>query len=308
MKWTHPGRGERDLAVSYSPLGYFSESRTVVAVLRDLTNVRQFEELLITSQRRIEMAERAGLPFGLWDWDLKTNRLDWSSEMFRQWGIDRGSFSGRLDDFVGRIHAEDRVAVDEVMRRALARETERFSVQFRIVRPCASIAWVEVQGAVLNARSQRIVGLSLDITELKKVQESLRASKENYLRLLNSAGEGIYAVDLDGNCTFCNAACVQLLGYSSANDLLGKNMHAIMHHTRANGEPYPEEECSIYRPIREGVGSQIAGEVLWRADGTSFPAEMWSYPMNRGEEFLGAVVSFFDMSGRQQPCDDHAKS
>jgi len=304
MKWTHPRWGERDLGVSYLPLGDSGESRTVVAVVRDVTNARHLEELQMTSQRRIEMAERAGLPFGVWDWDLRTNRVKWSSEMFRQWGIDRGSFSGRPDDFMGPIHAEDRAAVDQAMRRALARETERYSVQFRIVRPDASIAWVEVQGVVLNARSQRIVGLSLDITELKKVQESLRTSKENYLRLLNSAAEGIFAVDPDGNCTFCNAACVQLLRYSSTNDLLGKNMHAAMHHTRANGQPYPEEDCSVYKPIRDGVGSHIAGEVLWRADGTSFPVEMWSYPMYRGEKFLGAVASFFDISGRQQPGDD----
>lgn len=78
------------------------------------------------------------------------------------------------------------------------------------------------------------------------------------------------------------------------------------HH--ANGQPYPEAECSIYRPIRDGVGSHVAGEVLWRADGTSFPAEVWSYPMRRGEEFLGAVVSFFDISDRQQAGAEGADS
>lgn len=132
MKWTHPGWGERDLAVSYSPLGDSGESRTVVAVVRDVTNSKRLEELQMTSQHRIEMAERAGLPFGVWVWDFKTNRAQWSSEMFRQWGIDRGSFSGRPDVVMSRIHAEDRAAMDQVMRRALAGQTERYSVQFRI--------------------------------------------------------------------------------------------------------------------------------------------------------------------------------
>ena len=77
-------------------------------------------------------------------------------------------------------------------------------------------------------------------------------------------------------------------------------MHAVVHHTRADGTPYPEEECEIYMAVRKGTASHITEEVLWRADGTSFPAEYWSYPMYQAGELVGAVVTFLDISDRKR--------
>src|ERR1700686_5341876 len=99
------------------------------------------------------------------------------------------------------------------------------------------------------------------------------SGEPNYLLLLNSTAEAIYGLDLGGNCTFCNPACLRLLGYSVCDELMGKNMHRLIHHTRADGAPYPIEECPIFKAIGEGTASHVFDEVLWRADGTSFPAE-----------------------------------
>src|SRR3984885_10476859 len=77
-------------------------------------------------------------------------------------------------------------------------------------------------------------------------------------------------------------------------------MHALMHHTRADATPYLKQECEIYLAIREGRSSHITDEVLWRADGTSFPSEYWSYPMYKAGELVGAVVTFIDISDRKQ--------
>ena len=118
--------------------------------------------------------------------------------------------------------------------------------------------------------------------------------------LLNSTGEGIYAVDLEGNCTFANRASVQLLGFESAEDLLGRNMHELVHHTLPNGSPYPMEECRIYRAFREGDGVHVDDEIMWRADGTSFPAEYWSYPMRREGRVVGSVLTFVDITDRRR--------
>lgn len=118
--------------------------------------------------------------------------------------------------------------------------------------------------------------------------------------LLNSTGEGIYAVDLEGNCTFANRACVRLLGFESADELLGRNMHELVHHTLPNGNAYPMEECRIYRAFREGDGVHVDDEIMWRADGTSFPAEYWSYPMHREGRVLGSVLTFVDITARRR--------
>ncbi len=98
-------------------------------------------------------------------------------------------------------------------------------------------------------------------------------SAELVWALLNATGEGIYGVDLDGNCTFANPFRVVMLGHESDADLPGRNMHDLIHHTRPNGTPYPVEDCRIYQAFREGVGMHVGDEIVWRSDGTSFPAE-----------------------------------
>ncbi len=105
------------------------------------------------------------------------------------------------------------------------------------------------------------------------LENDLGGSEELVRLLLNSTGEGIYGIDSQGNCTFANPACLRLLGFKSDAELLGKNMHALVHHTRANGDAYPVEECNIYRALQERQGTHIDDEVMWCADGSSFPAE-----------------------------------
>jgi len=118
--------------------------------------------------------------------------------------------------------------------------------------------------------------------------------------LLNSTGEAVYGLDMLGNCTFCNSACLRLLGYKDPVELIGKNMHSIMHHTRPDGTPYPSDECRIYLAFRRGEGSNVDDEVVWRADGTSFPVEYRSYPVRKNNLLIGAVVTFIDITERRQ--------
>jgi PAS domain S-box-containing protein len=124
-----------------------------------------------------------------------------------------------------------------------------------------------------------------DISERKRVEGQIHKlnlelqAKDQLQLLLDSTAEAIYSIDVDGACTLCNAACLRLLGYSRDSELLAKNMHALMHHTRPHGRAYPEEECKIFQAFRQGKGTHVTDEVLWRADGTSFPAEYWSYPV-----------------------------
>ncbi len=142
--------------------------------------------------------------------------------------------------------------------------------------------------------------LEREVGERKRAEQALRESEEQVRLLLNSTGEAIYGIDLAGRCTFCNDACLRLLGYGDVRDLLGKDMHRLVHHTRRDGMPYPVEECPIVRTVRQGAGTHAENEVLWRADGSSFPAEYWSYPMRRGERVVGAVVTFLDISERRR--------
>jgi PAS domain S-box-containing protein len=138
----------------------------------------------------------------------------------------------------------------------------------------------------------------VDITERLKVQDDLRQQEALVRSLLNSTGEGIYGIDLNGNCTFANPSCVKLLGFESDTDVLGKHMHDLVHHTRPNGQPYPVQQCQIYQAFQQQEGTHVSDEVMFCADGTSFPAEYWSYPMERDGELIGCVVTFVDITER----------
>lgn len=117
--------------------------------------------------------------------------------------------------------------------------------------------------------------------------------------LLESTDQGIYGIDLSGRCIFANPAACRLLGYE-LSEVLGQNMHELIHHTRRNGTPYPVEECPIFSAIRAGsVGWRVDDEVLWRKDGTSFPAEYSSIPIVEHGRTTGAVVTFQDITQRR---------
>ena len=125
-------------------------------------------------------------------------------------------------------------------------------------------------------------------------------SGEQVRLLLDSTAEAIYGLDMQGNCMFCNSACLRFLGYKDPAELIGKKMHTMMHHSRPDGTPYPSEECRIYLAFRRGEGSHVDDEVVWRADGTSFPVEYWSYPIRKDNDLMGAVVTFVDITERRR--------
>lgn len=125
-----------------------------------------------------------------------------------------------------------------------------------------------------------------------------RAQQQERL-LLDSTAEAIYGIDMSGNCTFANQSCFKMLGYNSAEELIGKNMHALIHHSYPDGTPMPVEICRIYRAFRAGEGVHVEDEVLWKKDGSSFPVEYWSYPQKVDNEVSGAVVTFIDITERK---------
>ena len=139
-----------------------------------------------------------------------------------------------------------------------------------------------------------------DLTDGKSAERALSNSEELVRLILDSAAEAIFGCDPEGTCLFCNRAAVHLLGYDDPNEMLGKNMHALEHHTRLDGTPYPIEECPIYIGFQKGQGVHRDDEVYWKKDGTSFPVEFWSHPIFREGRTLGAVITFIDITERKQ--------
>ena len=127
------------------------------------------------------------------------------------------------------------------------------------------------------------------------------AHREDQLRLLlESTSEGIFGIDQDECITFANSAAVRLLGSPSAAALIGLSAHELTHHSRADGSPYPAQDCPIRHSMHSKQPLQCDQEVFWRADGSAFPVAYASAPMLRDGDSIGAVVSFTDISERKQ--------
>jgi PAS domain S-box-containing protein len=141
--------------------------------------------------------------------------------------------------------------------------------------------------------------VSLAIERMQS-NEALKSSEEKVRLLLNSTAEAIYGIDMEGRCTFANLSCLTMLGYADLSQLLGLNMHELIHHSFQDGRPIQTHECRIYIAFKEGRRVHADDEVLWRADGSSFPAEYWSYPQIVNGEVIGAVVTFNDITERKQ--------
>ncbi len=157
--------------------------------------------------------------------------------------------------------------------------------------PIRGVGSSEIMGVVLVFR---------DVTKRNKERKMLVESGEKIRLLLDSAAEAIYGIDINGNCTFCNSACLRLLGYKHPEELLGKNMHWQIHAKYADGTPFPIEKCRISQAFKKGESIHVDDEVLWRADGSSFFAEYWSYPLRHEGVVKGAVVSFLDITERKE--------
>ena len=123
--------------------------------------------------------------------------------------------------------------------------------------------------------------------------------RRRYELILTSIGEGVYGLDKDGLTTFVNPAAEKMTGWSEA-DLLGKVVHEYHHHSHEDGSHYPVHDCHVYQTVRDGKKREVDHEVFWRKDGTHFPVEYISTAIKRGDEIIGAVIVFKDISERRQ--------
>jgi PAS domain S-box-containing protein len=142
----------------------------------------------------------------------------------------------------------------------------------------------------------------------ERTEDALRESEARMRSLLDSAADGIWGLDLEGRCTFANRACVRLLGYAHAEEILDQLMHPLTHHTRPDGTPYPHDECLIYEAFRTREEMEVEHEIFFRKDGTSFPVHYRASPILRQGEVVGAVVTFKDVTERKRIEEDRART
>ena len=285
-----------NVSVTVSPL-FDAEGKLVGAssIARDITEQKRAEAALRESDDRFEtfMAEMPAMVF------IKDSesRLLYANEMLKElfgWGDEIGRHTSELlpPDLAEAMIRDD--------RRVLEQGPE--VIHERVLDVHGNVHYAETRKFPFRSSRGDLLlgGITIDETLRRKAEEALRESEDRFRLLLDSAAESIYGIDLDGNCTFCNEACLRQLGYGSKDELLGRDMHAQIHHSHRDGTPFGVEQCQIFKAFRAGSRSHVVDEVLWRADGTFFDAEYWSYPQLRDGQLVGAVVTFLDITERRR--------
>jgi PAS domain S-box-containing protein len=275
-------------------------SPVVFAFVEDITERRRSAEALRKSEERFRLAAQAAKLYA-YEWDVLTDKIVRSEEYVNVLGYSSQEKQLTRQQLLTTIHPDDRAlfigSVDQ-----LTPQNSTLQISYRVLQPDGSPVWLEKSAKAFfdeQGKLLRMIGMVANITERKRAEQAQRESEDKLRLLLDSTGEAIYGIDLEHRCTFCNLACLRILGYERIDEVLGKNMHALMHHTHGDGTLFPVEECRIHRVIRTGKGDYGEEEVLWRNNGTGFPAEYWSYPQLRGEEVVGAVVAFVDITERK---------
>jgi len=269
----------------------------VIGMVADITERKRVERALEKSEERFSKAFRQS-PMALALTNAKDHHYIDVNETFER-------ITGwRRDEVIGRTPFDIGLWVDpaervEITKRLLVEGSLRnLELRFRMRDGSVRVGFASAELIELDGQPC-VLGVTADVTEQKRAEEALRESEDKLRLLLDSTAEAIYGIDLEHRCTFCNPACVRALGYQQVDEVLGKKMHDLIHHSRADGTLFPVEECRIHSVIRTGEGVHAEDEVLWRANGTSFPAEYWSYPQRRGHDVVGAVVAFIDITERK---------
>ncbi len=268
----------------------------------ELADLKQIEEALRLSEERyrtlVESAPEAILVV-----DMGTGRfVDANENSVRLFGLEREELVklGPID--ISQPIAPDGRPAGEMASEMIREALDGGSPVFEWIHRNSAGKDIHCEVRLMRlpgAERNLIRGSVTDITERKLADGKLRESEERVRLILDSTAEGIFGCDSQGTCLFCNPAAARLLGYDDPAELLGQNMHTLEHHTRADGTPYPIEECPIYVGFQKGEGVHRDDEVYWRKDGTSFPVEFWSHPIVRDGKTIGAVVTFVDITQRK---------
>jgi len=186
-----------------------NDGRTITRVIRYSIERKQAEEALRESEQRLRLAQQAANA-GIWDWDITTNKLNWSPELFRLFGLDPTKGKTSFDVWRSVLHPEDLKEAETRIEQAIKNRTP-LTNEYRVVLPNGEIRWINALGDTVYdeaGRPRTMSGICLDITERKRAEEELR----KLASVVQHTSEFISLASLDGKIIFCNEAGADMLG------------------------------------------------------------------------------------------------
>ncbi len=248
------------------------------------------QEEIMESRHILEDAE-ATAHLGSWQWDIPTNRVTWSDETYRIFGLAQGSITVDYDSYLSRVHPEDQARVDGEVKKAYATGAD-FEFEHRIMRPDGSVRWALSQGHVQkgpDGKPLRMTGIVLDITER-------RASEARFRSLLESAPDAYVISGADGRIVLVNQQAEKAFGYTR-EELLRLHIEDLMperfreHHANRRA-------AYLHEPRNRSMGTGLDLRAR-RKDGSEFPVEISLSPLQT-EEGLRVVATVRDITERKK--------
>ena len=274
------------------------ERRMLVAIGRDVTARRRADEARRESERRFRaIFDSAAIGIALTDDEGLLAEANHA--LRRMLGYDAITLWGRRLGEI--IDPADAAEGERLHRELLAGHREGYRMETRCLRSDGQPVPVAVTASLVRDAEgdpQYALAMVEDITERRRAQAAFERISRQTERILESTAEGILGIDREGRTTFVNEAAAAAIGYRP-EELVGRRPHEILHHSYADGTPYPWEACATRLSLVDGTTHRVTDEVFWRKDGTCFPVEYVSSPIVEHGEITGAVETFRDVTERR---------
>lgn len=267
----------------------------LLGVTRDVTRRRAAEQRLALTLKGADLA--------LTDWHVDSDTVYFGEGWSRLLGYDLKELAPSAATLGKLMRHEDVQSAKDILVRHLKGETPALEAEVRMRHKDGHWVWVLARGMAVerdaSGRAVRVAGTAMDISGRKQAESEIaRLSQWNEL-LLNSAGEGIYGVDMDGSCTFINPAALEILGFEK-EEVLGRNQHVIFHHHRQkDGTLYPAEECPVYQTLKDGIQRRVEDAFI-RKNGEVFPVQLTVTAMHEDGRIVGVEAVFQDIAQRKE--------
>ncbi|OPY29783.1 MAG: sensory histidine kinase AtoS [Methanocella sp. PtaU1.Bin125] len=229
--------------------------------------------------------------------DVEGKVVDINDRMIEMYGVTRED-AGNLSIADDLSTPDNPIAtLPAIWQKVMAGEDQLFEWEAR--KPSDGSAFhaeVYLRRIALDGRPF-IMATVRDISARKEAEEG-RLKLARYIELLlESTDQGILGEDTKGLCTVINSSALRMLGFT-ADEIIGKDMHNLIHYRRKDGTPCLKEECCIHQSLNTGKGCRVRGDVFWRKNGTPFQVEYSSYPIVQEGVITGSVVTFTDITDR----------
>nr|WP_246363192.1 PAS domain-containing sensor histidine kinase [Deinococcus budaensis] len=293
------------------------QPKGVTTVFADVTGERALQEQLARSEQRYRSLVEATSQI-VWITSPEGEMLGPQPGWTAFTGQTPGEYSGA--GWLAMIHPEDRAATLAAWQEAVG--TGRpYQTEYRLRRADGVYVPMQARGVAVTHAGGNVrewVGVNQDLSAVRAAEEHLRALNaelEDRVQartreladltrfstlLLGAAGEGIFGLDAAGRTTFANRAAAGVLGYG-VERLIGSDQHALIHHHRADGQPYPPGDCPVHQTLRDGQPRRCEADVFWHAQGHAVPVSYVVTPTrDAAGAVTGAVVMFQDITERQR--------